>query len=426
MTTFPLHKEGRWIVAQEGSRQSYAVPLAFHRLHSLRLFYVDIWCRRGRSLLRKGPKGTRALATRFHPEIPPDLVVSFGRAAILTRALDHFRRERLSPTRLAEVYNQFGRWFASRVRGHLESLELDPERDFFFGFNTNCLEALELLKERKIFTVVDQVDPGKVEEDMVLEEAERWPGWTRVDGRLPQSYWDRLKTEWDLADLVLVNSDWSAQALIRQGVAPGKIVVVPLAIDLDANHVLEPINPEGTLKVIWLGSIILRKGIQYLIEAARRLQTQKIEFLLAGSLGISEEIVRGFPSNIKVLGRITRDQLSRVYKQAHLFVLPTISDGFAITQLEAMAHGLPVIATPNCGQVVTDGVDGLIVPVRDSAALADAIVRLESNRGLLREMSSNALRTVARYDLPSNARMIQELILSHRRQHPVQLPLAYA
>jgi glycosyltransferase involved in cell wall biosynthesis len=93
--------------------------------------------------------------------------------------------------------------------------------------------------------------------------------------------------------------------------------------------------------------------------------------------------------------------------------LPTISDGFAITQLEAMAHGLPVITTPNCGQVVTDGVDGFIVPVRDSQALADAIARLDGDRPLLRTMSANTLLTVQKYDLPSNARLIGDLV-SHR------------
>jgi glycosyltransferase involved in cell wall biosynthesis len=305
-------------------------------------------------------------------------------------------------------------------------LELDPEKDLFFGYNTNCLETLELLKERKVTSVVDQVDPGKVEEDLVQEEVERWPAWARQISPVPQSYWDRLRAEWELADLVLVNSEWSARALAEQGVSCAKIVVVPLGIDLKVGRLSEPIKTEGTLKVLWLGSVILRKGIQYLVEAAKLLRNSKIEFLLAGPLGISAEIVRGFPSNIKVLGRVTRDHLARVYKQAHVFVLPTISDGFAVTQLEAMAHGLPVIATANCGRVVTDGLDGLIIPARDGAALAEAIARAENNRASLREMSFNALKTVARYDLCSNARMIHELAMGCRsRQQRNNVP-AYA
>jgi glycosyltransferase involved in cell wall biosynthesis len=296
------------------------------------------------------------------------------------------------------------------VLNHLQTIELDPARDRFLGINTNCLETLELLRQRGVFSVVDQVDPGLAEEEIVLDEVERWPGWATFPSRMPESYWDRLKAEWELANIVLVNSAWSANALVKQGVPRDKLIVVPLAIDL--HHAQPPriARAQGPLNVLWLGSIILRKGIPYLIEAARRLANQSIQFLLAGPLGISPEAVRTFPPNVKLLGRVTRDQLSQIYRQAHLFVLPTISDGFAITQLEAMAHGLPVIATPNCGQVVTDGIDGFVVPARDSQALADALARLNHNRPLLQTMSVNALKTVQKYDLSSNARRINQLV----------------
>jgi len=284
----------------------------------------------------------------------------------------------------------------------------------FFGYNTNCLETLEWLKRQGIFAVVDQVDPGRVEEDLVIEESERWPGWAPFPGRMSQAYWDRLKAEWDLADLVVVNSEWSVTALVQQGVPIEKLAVVPLAVEFKLDSAPAPVQAEGTLKVLWLGNIILRKGIQYLVEAARKLQNENIEFLLAGPVGISESAIRRFPANIKLLGRITRDQLGAVYRQAHLFVLPTLSDGFAVTQLEAMAHGLPVIATPNCGRVVRDGHDGLVVPARDGTALASAIASLHSDRELLRNMSAAALETAKGYDLPSNGRILHELVSTRR------------
>jgi len=404
----------RWMVAQEGSRQTYGVPLSFHRLNLLRFMYVDIWCSWGRSLLRHGPAKVRALATRFNSEIPPDRVVSFTSGATLWRGAQNLRRRKLSRLEMSDEFCSFGRWYALQIRRHLLQIDLDPQIDHFFGFNSNSLEALELLKERRVFTVLDQVDPGLVEENIVLAEAERWPGWEGIPGRMSQNYWDRVKAEWATADVVLVNSNWSRVALVQQGVPESKILVVPLAIDLKENHVLQPANPEGPLKVIWLGSVILRKGIQYLVEAARKLESSNVEFLLAGPLGISEQAVRSFPNNIKVLGRVTRDQLSVYYRQAHVFALPTLSDGFAITQLEAMAHGLPVVTTPNCGNVVTDGLDGFIVPARDSQALADAIARLDTDRPLLRAMSDKTLLTIQKYDLPTNARLINDNVTTYR------------
>ena len=73
-----------------------------------------------------------------------------------------------------------------------------------------------------------------------------------------------------------------------------------------------------------------------------------------------------------------------------MFVLPTLCDSFALVQLEAMACGVPVITTPNCGSVVRDGVDGFIVPIRDADAIADKVELLLTDRALRQRMGRNA------------------------------------
>lgn len=300
-----------WIVAQEGSRQSYAVPEAFQVIEKLRVLYTDVWCRNGRNLLLKGPKPARAWAGRYNDRIPDHKVKSFDFGGLFRLAGLNSRRGGISAEELADYYIRFGTWFASETASHVSKLPMDPATDCFFGFDTNCLETLRVCKEKGIFTIVDQVDPALVEEDMVAEEAARWPGWEKAPGRMPEAYWNRLRAEWEMADAVLVNSLWSRDALVRQGVPESRIMVVPLAIHLPPADKLVPVNPEGPLKVIWLGSIILRKGVQYLVEAARLLKNEKIEFLLAGPVGVSAEAIKSFPANMKLLGRITRESLGR-------------------------------------------------------------------------------------------------------------------
>ena len=95
------------------------------------------------------------------------------------------------------------------------------------------------------------------------------------------------------------------------------------------------------LRVLFLGQVILRKGIQYLIAAARRLEAENIRFDVVGPIGISRRAMTTAPSNMTFHGRTGRDQAATWYQRSHLFVLPTLSDGFAITQLEAMTYGLP-------------------------------------------------------------------------------------
>ena len=124
-----------------------------------------------------------------------------------------------------------------------------------------------------------------------------------------------------------------------------------------------------------------------------------IEVRVVGPTQISEQVMRDAPSNVTFTGRVGRDEAQVEYQDADLFVLPTISDGFAITQLEAMAHGLPVITTPNCGRVVHDEVDGFLTPPRDSDALAEAIAVLDDDRSRLAEMSSAAFQTSQSYTI---------------------------
>jgi glycosyltransferase involved in cell wall biosynthesis len=158
--------------------------------------------------------------------------------------------------------------------------------------------------------------------------------------------------------------------------------------------------------VLWLGSVVLRKGIPYLVEAARTLTAADIEVTVAGPIGITDEAVARAPDNVTFVGAVPRDRVSALYRAADVFVLPTLSDGFGITQVEAMAHGCPVIATPNCGRVVTDGEDGYVVPPRDAEAIAEALRGLVQDRDRVKRMAKVARATAQNYTLDAYARRL--------------------
>jgi glycosyltransferase involved in cell wall biosynthesis len=200
----------------------------------------------------------------------------------------------------------------------------------------------------------------------------------------------------------MVNSEWSREALVQQGVPEAKIEIIPIAYEPESTPQTGPAEVDGTsrpLRVLWLGSVILRKGIQYLVEAAERLKGADIEIDVVGPIGITDEALAQAPSNMTFHGRVPRDEVDEWYRRSDVFVLPTLSDGFAITQLEAMSHGLPVIATPRCGAVVEDGENGSVVPVRDPDRLADAIETLAASPALRRGMSREAHRRIDQYSL---------------------------
>lgn len=390
----------QWVMTQIGAREHYALPRALNRLKRLGRLYTELWAGPVLRSLRRGPAPLRALAARSHNELPTRLVTGFNRSTLWC-TLEKSRR-RSQTLNVDEQFLQhiaIGRRFANQVCHHLEQNWSRFRPAGLIGYDTGCLETQHFLADRGIPSLVDQIDPARVEQEIVTAEVAKWPGWQSVPGQIPEAYYQRLEDEWVLATKVIVNSEWSKEALIRQGVPASKLVVLPLCFEADPKIAPSDRSAERIKTVLWLGQVILRKGIQYLIEAAKLLVNQPIEFLVAGPIGISDDAVRSAPANVRFLGSLTRDRVTSVYRQADLFVLPTLSDGFALTQLEAMAHGLPVIATPNCGRVVTDGEDGRIVAAGDAEQLASAIEALVGNPRELKTMSARARKTVGRYSM---------------------------
>ena len=177
------------------------------------------------------------------------------------------------------------------------------------------------------------------------------------------------------------------------------------------------------LRVLFLGQVNVRKGIQYLVAAAKLLADEPVQFDVVGPVGISDAAMKSAPSNVTFHGRAGRDETAAWYARSDVFVLPTISDGFAITQIEAMAHGLPVVTTPNCGAVVTDGVDGFIVPARDANALAQAFRRYLKEPELLESQHGAALAKSKQFtldQLEENLFALEQALTQEEKQ--IQLP----
>jgi Glycosyl transferases group 1 len=399
------------VVAQKGSREHFAIARALHRRGLLALLVADWYAPRSRFarlLVNCLPRriAERAMAAQA-PELPPEVVRGLNGLGLWRRIPEAWSRARGHPYE-GNVIS--GAMFARKI----SSIALPPH-DVFLGYSYDSLEAMEAEKARGILTVVDQVDPGAFEDDLVVEEAKRWKSYAVSEARPPEAYFRRNRQEWQAADVIIVNSDWPKKALINSGAPKHKLEVLPLAYEADIVEPPRRVDHDGeNLRVLWLGTVCLRKGIQYLVEAARLLISHPIEFLVGGSLHISASGIREAPCNIKFLGQVPRSQARKFYNQGDVFVLPTISDGFALTQLEALAHGLPVIVTPNCGQVVEDGVTGFIIPPRDPKALAQAILRFLLDRNLSAKMAPQCLAAAQKFSITNYGERLVGIIHKHR------------
>ena len=291
-----------------------------------------------------------------------------------------------------------------------------PAHDVFFGYSYASLETMRKEKAHGKFCVLDQIDPGEKEHEIIREEQSRWPKYVvRPDERIPRAVYERLHEEWSLADIIIVNSEWSRQCNLERGAPAEKMKVLPLAYEakLREQESGRSYDLSQPVRILWVGRITLQKGIQYLIEAAKTLVGKPAEFLIAGESAITHTAMRGAPNNINWLGKITNLQKENLYSSSTVFVLPTLSDGFALTQLEAMAHGVPVIATPNCGRVVEEGKTGFIIPPRDPKALADAILKFAADRNLSATMAPYCHEAAKAFSIDAYGQRLVEIIEKH-------------
>ena len=133
------------------------------------------------------------------------------------------------------------------------------------------------------------------------------------------------------------------------------------------------------LRVLFLGQINLRKGAARLIDAMRLLVDDPVELLLAGPSELSEVLWKDLPK-VGWVGPVPRSEVVRYYQKADVFILPTLSDGYALTQLEALANGLPVLASKHCGEAVVNGVNGWILEDLEPMAIAEKLRKIAGQR----------------------------------------------
>ena len=208
-------------------------------------------------------------------------------------------------------------------------------------------------------------------------------------------------------------------------VPPGKIRVVPYGVDVEKfDSVLSREEARGKLGlpgdrflVGTVGRLEEQKGQKYLIDAAGRLSRdgRKVTLLIVGS-GREEDRLRdqavreGIGDAVLFLG--TRRDLPELFRAMDVFAFPSLWEGFPIALLSAVAAGLPVIVTPVGGvpEVVKDGVNGLIVPAGDPAALAEAIWNAHENPVGASALGRAAAATIRdRYSHRTTARRIMEV-----------------
>ena len=354
------------------------MPRALGRHNALGLLITDAWVRPGNPL-RFLSAGLRA---RFHAELEGMDV--YGPAV---RNIAFELRARYSGRQGWPLVMARNRWFQRVALSKLSRIDVGKSAPVLMSYSYAAGDLFAFARRRGWRTVLCQIDPGPAEEEIVSKLHDAAPGRSSSWVRAPKTYWSEWRRECALADRIVVNSSWSRDALAGEGIPAHKIRVVPLAHERPRGSIdfrrCYPASFDRTrpLRVLFLGQVNLRKGIAPILDAVRLLGDEPVEFSFVGPVQISIPTDLQNGSQVRWLGPAPRQATDDFYRRADVFLFPTFSDGFGLTQLEAQAWKLPVIATTLCGEVVQHGRNGWVLTQITPSSIATVL------RELLRDPS---------------------------------------
>ncbi|HKC70235.1 MAG TPA: glycosyltransferase family 4 protein, partial [Terriglobales bacterium] len=264
-------------------------------------------------------------------------------------------------------------WLASRL-----AAKCITPGDIFHGLPGLALPGLQSARANGSRTLIENatLHPRQWQRE-VLHECEQFGvSPAACSAILPPPLIRRMEREYKLCDTIIVPSTIARRGFEEFGLAPKTQVVWP---GVDQEFFSPPAQPvtSPVFRACFVGRIELSKGIAYLLQAWNLLALPMAELVLAGPIpsDIKAFLKQYAGSNVTVTGPLSPREVVNQYHRANIFIHPSPNEGLGLVLLEAMACGLPVIATDRSGaeDCVTHGRDGLIIPARSVNELAEAI-----------------------------------------------------
>jgi glycosyltransferase involved in cell wall biosynthesis len=268
-----------------------------------------------------------------------------------------------------------------------------PKCDVFYGYTQASLWSMRKAAESGALTVLHAANTFLPSLRRVLNAE-----YERLGMRFPpinRNAVRRVLAEYSRADLIRAQSTLVRDSLVSGGVPASKVVMIPPAVDLD--RFKPPAQRSEGFVAAYVGAFSVRKGFHHLLTAWDMLRLNQGRLVLHGGGG-------RWAQSLVALRRQRSDIVLRhgapeeTYQQASVCIIPSIEDGFCYVALEAMAAGVPIILTDQVGakDLITDGVDGFIVPAGDPLAIAARIAELATDPHRVASMGVAARRRAER------------------------------
>jgi len=300
----------------------------------------------------------------------------------------------------------FDRYAASRLTGPGEVLIATPRMAHTartakaLGYTTMLYGGAcdprymlqEIATERRMFTLQNNGDNGSRSWEMA-----------------------RFADHLEYSDYIVTGSEFAAGTYVQYGFPKERIFVAPLGVDLTRFSATPP-PTEHCITYLFVahvdGTTGILKGLPYLLQAWCELKLEKAKLLVCGKIGQEVQgLIQRYQEqlhNVEFTGPVSN--IAEYYRQASVFIFPSLAEGFGKVVLEAMASGRPVITTPILTCVVRDGIDGLVFPPRDGQALKDKMLHFYNHRDEIARAGANASQQARRFTWDRYSRQIADIV----------------
>lgn len=387
------------IVAHPGRQHSFRVATALKKSGMLYKYATTVY-NKDNSLLMKltklflGEENVKRANRRKCPLVNDEEVLQFCEF----EALIHLLLIRIDKSH--KIANRFGEYISRRFQRKLAKYIIKNNVDAVISYDTNSTVLFEILKEKapNVYRIMDNAHPNRHYLYYSYQENINCCGpflhTLEACGYITNlSIAEKFGTEAKLATHHIVASSYSEKALMFDKVPQDSIFKIPYGVD--KNKFIEPNREylDGKLNVLFMGEVNQRKGIRQLLEAAKLINNPNIVFnIVGGGANHHAELYQPYKEYVNLLGYVPFEEILRQLSTNHVFVFPTMGEGFGLVLLEAMAAGLVPITTDNCAgrDIVEDGVNGFIIPVGDCDAIVDRLKWCAAHPNELSQMSKAA------------------------------------
>lgn len=290
--------------------------------------------------------------------------------------------------------NWFHEHYEARAARHIPE-----DADVFVGWSGSALAGLRRATELGMTTLVERGSSHmRAQCRLLTEEYEAFGLEPRI---AHPGMVEKELAEYEEADYVGIPSEFVKRTFIEEGVPEEKLVQVPYGVSLESFRPPAPGTREKqtTFEILQVGGVNLRKGSHYLLQAFRELDLPDARLTFLGRVAPEMQPFRERWASDRVVFHdpVPQNRLAAMYARASVFCLASIEEGLAMVTAQAMACGLPVVATTNTGaqDLVNDGTDGFIVPIRDPGALAEKLAWLYEHRDERLAMGRSAQERVS-------------------------------